>query len=31
MQMQIKFALKSGDGAELRSEVIHTIRAPGAE
>ena len=29
MQMQIKFALKSADGAELRSEVINTIHALG--
>ena len=31
MQMQIKFTLKSADGAELRSEVINTIHALGAE
>ncbi len=29
MQMQIKHALKSRDGAELRSEVINTIHPLG--
>ncbi len=29
MQMQIKFALKSADGAELQSEVLNTIHALG--
>lgn len=31
MQMQLKFARKSADGAELRSGVINTIHALGAE
>ena len=29
MQMQIKFTIKSADGAELRSEVINSIHALG--
>jgi hypothetical protein len=31
MQMAIKFGIQSADGGEIRSEVVNTIHALGAE